>query len=290
MKKILFTFLTLLLFCFCNLSNAQKVNGVKMPKGFVYIPQGSFVFEKDTVSVNGFYICKTEISNQDYREFLYDLQRQSKIKELNIAKVDSNKWIQKNAYNDPYAKYYANHPAYNKYPVVNITYEAALLYCEWLSVKLSELNKGKYEIKVRLPLRTEWVYAASCGGKYNPYAWGGPYVRNSKGYYLCNFKNVGEENIRFNKDKKNIEIVTGTYTIADGADITAPVTSFFPNKFGLYNVNGNVAEMVNEKGLAVGGSWKSYGYEIRNESVENYSGADTHIGFRPVVTVVEKKK
>lgn len=290
MKKYCFIFLAVFFFSLTTLVNAQTIKGVKMPKGFVYIPQGSFVFEKDTISVNGFYMYSTEITNVDYREFLYDLQKQGKTKDLKIAMVDTTKWRSENAYNEPYVDYYFRHPAYNRYPVVNISYEGALLYCEWLSEKLKELNKGKYEIKVRLPMRSEWVYAASVGGKQSPYSWGGPYLRNSKGCYLCNFRNVGEENIRYNKDKKNIEIAPNSFKCTDAYDITAIAGSYFPNKFGLYNINGNVAEMVFEKGIAVGGSWKSYGYEVRNESTENYSGADTHIGFRPVVTVVENKK
>ncbi len=289
MKKCNLSLLVVVFFCFYSLGYAQTLKGVKMPKGFVYIPQGNFVFEKDTISVNGFYMYKTEITNIDYRKFLYDLQKQGKTKELLIAMVDTAKWRSKDAYNEPYVSYYFSHPAYSHYPLVNITYEGALLYCEWLSEKLNEFNQGKFGIKVRLPLRSEWVYAASNGGATSPYSWGGPYLRNNKGCYLCNFRDVGEENIRYNKDKKSIEIEPGSYSCGGAADITAVAASYFPNKFGLYNVNGNVAEMVLEKGVAVGGSWKSYGYEVRNESVENYTEADTHIGFRPVVTVSVKR-
>ena len=57
----------------------------------------------------------------------------------------------------------------------------------------------------------------------------------------------------------------------DYADITAQVSSYYPNSFGLYNVCGNVAEMVAEKGKAKGGSWKSFGGEVRIESVEYFN-------------------
>lgn len=284
MKIFRFAMLFAVLACIHLVSNGQKIKGLKMPKGFVFIPQGNIVINRDTISVNSFYMYSTEIKNIDYREFIVDLSKQGKINELAIAMVDTLKWRSKNSYNEPYVSYYFRHPAYNNYPVVNITYEAVLIYCNWLSEKLNILNQGKFDIKVRLPYRSEWVYAASNGGTSSPYSWDGPYVRNSKGCYLCNFQKVGEENICQNKDKNGISIAEKSNSI-NVIDITAPAGSYYPNKFGLYNINGNVAEMVYEKGVAVGGSWKSYGYEVRNESVENFNEASTHIGFRPVVTV-----
>jgi formylglycine-generating enzyme required for sulfatase activity len=62
--------------------------------------------------------------------------------------------------------------------------------------------------------------------------------------------------------------------------ITAPVNSYFPNDIGLYNVCGNVAEMLAEKGVAAGGSFEDTGYDIRIQSTKQYSGAKNDIGFR----------
>jgi formylglycine-generating enzyme required for sulfatase activity len=72
----------------------------------------------------------------------------------------------------------------------------------------------------------------------------------------------------------------------DFADITAPVKSYWPNGYGLYNVNGNVAEMIADKEIVAGGSWNDPGYDVRNESVKPYKGAARNVGFRIVATVV----
>ena len=43
---------------------------------------------------------------------------------------------------------------------------------------------------------------------------------------------------------------------ADGAVFTAPVGAYWPNDLGIYNMSGNVAEMISEKGVTKGGSYK----------------------------------
>jgi formylglycine-generating enzyme required for sulfatase activity len=73
----------------------------------------------------------------------------------------------------------------------------------------------------------------------------------------------------------------------DNADVTAPVNSYAPNALGIYNLNGNVAEMTSEA-LACGGSWSSPGYDVRNESTVSLEGATPTIGFRPVLTFSPK--
>ena len=76
----------------------------------------------------------------------------------------------------------------------------------------------------RLPTEAEWEYAARGGREIIKYPWGGPYTRNRNGCFLANFKPG-----RGNYDD-------------DGYPYTAPVKSFLPNNFNLYNMAGNVAE------------------------------------------------
>jgi formylglycine-generating enzyme required for sulfatase activity len=65
----------------------------------------------------------------------------------------------------------------------------------------------------------------------------------------------------------------------------APVHSYDPNPYGLYNMNGNIAEMVTDSSIAVGGCWNSPGYDVRNESVMPFDKPSIFVGFRPVVFV-----
>ena len=61
-------------------------------------------------------------------------------------------------------------------------------------------------------------------------------------------------------------------------DLTAPVKSYYPNELGLYNMCGNVAEMVyNSSGTrtnpgTAGGSWLNTKEEIKIYGSDSYDG------------------
>lgn len=72
---------------------------------------------------------------------------------------------------------------------------------------------------------------------------------------------------------------------------TAPVLTYHANPFGLFNMSGNVAEMLDQPGRTKGGSWASSGYYIRIDAEDEYAGItepSPKIGFRYFVEVIEE--
>jgi sulfatase modifying factor 1 len=104
-----------------------------------------------------------------------------------------------------------NEPAYDDCPVVQISWNDAQAYCAWAGV--------------RLPTEAEWEYAARGGLELRNYPWGDELTPG--GVHRCN-------------------VWQGAFPdfdlALDGYSCPAPVRSFPPNAFGLFNMTGNVWE------------------------------------------------
>lgn len=249
---------------------------------YAYIPSGSFDYNGKTVSAQAFYIGTLEVTNFEYRTFLFDLLIQNRKAEFLKAKPDQSQWsLASNGNLSAFTENYFSHKTFNEYPVVNVSREGAELYCKWLSDELRKFVGEKKENNyndVRLPLRAEWAKAASNEGKSGPYPWGGPFLRNSRGLLLANYTIDSAEVQRFN--------------LKPSQDVTAPSKSYFQNPYGIYNLSGNVAEMVYEsmdkKGPGTaGGSWRNSGEELKIYAPDPYTGIidpKPFIGFRVVST------
>ena len=109
------------------------------------------------------------------------------------------------------------------HPVIHVSWNDAVAYCDWLSKKTGQ--------NYRLPTEAEWEYAARSGGKNYKHAWGNFGPEGRKG------GNIADESLKR---------IYSNWTIWEGYDdgyvYTAPVGSYEPNELGLYDMTGNVWE------------------------------------------------
>jgi sulfatase modifying factor 1 len=226
------------------------------------------------------YISQFEVTNKQYSIFLNHLKERMQTEDYLSCQIDSSKWNENSPYNEPFVKYYHTHPAFAKYPVVNISYESAMRFCDWLTDMYNSNNNRKFKkVKFRLPTEKEWIAAANCGNPSAVYPWDGNELTNKKGLLRCNFIRAAEDTMG----------VAGM--LHDNAEITAPVKSYWPNKNGIYNMSGNVAEMIAEKGKTMGGSWLDTADAMKINSEGKFAICHTPmptIGFRFVMVLIEK--
>jgi len=241
---------------------------------------GQFV-GKDNLSISLFYMQKTEVTNLEYRTFLFDLIIQNKKDDFLTAQPDQTMWTKEypSAFNEPMKENYFSHPAYNNYPVVAISKEGVELYCKWLTLETVKAypKKASNLNDVRLPHDWEWKLAASGGKSSNNYGWNSNSTMNSSGCYLANYNPINES------------------ANSDGGYYTVQVNSYNPNSFGLYCMSGNVAELVIEEfknGKYIyrtrGGSWNSSAEELEINGPDKWKGRtepSVNIGFRVVMSL-----
>jgi formylglycine-generating enzyme required for sulfatase activity len=287
MYRAVFTLLALAFFS-VSFTSKPGPKKIKMPKAFVYVPSGTLLQGQEKVAIQGFYMASREITNLDYREFLYQLKAEGNTDAYEKARVRPEGWNQEAQFNEPLKEHYHSHPAYEEYPVVNITQEGARLYCAWLT-KILQAQHPDYTIVVRLPTEKEWMYAARGGKEDVPYP-NGYFLRDADGHYLYKFRRIGDELLHLDPATGKVEVMK--MNPVDNTDFTpGPAKSGLANDFGLYNMSGNVAEMLQEDGRTKGGSFRSTGYDIRIDAPDTYAGfkeASPLIGFRPVVTFLGK--
>jgi sulfatase modifying factor 1 len=269
--------ITLLAICALLISASStgfKSENKALTKLFVYVP------EQD--GQKGFYISSTEITNKQYRDFLNDLSANGETEKLHRAMVDSSKWATQLVLNEPYKAYYFRHPAYDNYPVVNITKEGASLYCGWLTEKYNATAKAK--VRFALPTEEQWTRAAQGGDASAIYPWKGSTVK---------YEGKGKWNGQMMGNFRHKDVSTAVAVNNSNADVTAPSLSFMPNAYGVYNMAGNVSELLADKDYTKGGSYISSTDKVTIASKEEYggpAGALPTVGFRPVMIITGTDK
>ncbi|MEP6662634.1 MAG: formylglycine-generating enzyme family protein [Verrucomicrobiota bacterium] len=225
---------------------------VILPPGrenMVWIPRGKFWMGSDDgpedekpvheVSVNGFWMDKTEVTNEEFEKFVrathYVTVAERKPDPKAFPDVPPEKLVAGSIVFTPppgevsledHFAWWSYVPGANwrhpqgpesnlngleKHPVVQVCWDDARAYCLWA---------GR-----RLPTEAEWEYASRGGLSREPFSWGKEKVPGGKwqaNIWQGQFPNQN--------------------TLADGFRGTSPVASFPPNKFGLYDMAGNVWE------------------------------------------------
>lgn len=262
-------------------------------------PNQSVMISKDTAYINdeGLPVNETIVR---LLSSLFDFVH---TKIVNIY-PDTTVWVNdfNNAYNEPYMRMYFTHTGYNDYPVVGVTWEQATAFCEWRTAfyRMGQPRNGRPIENFRLPTEGEWEFAARNGKTENKYPWDKEGTMDEKACFMANFK-PGE----------------GNYT-KDGNLIPARVASYVPNRFGVYDLAGNVSEWTStaytesgtaqmndmnpqykydaakedpysiKKKVVKGGSWKDIGRNIRGDMREGefQNQPRSYIGFRCVRTQI----
>lgn len=113
------------------------------------------------------------------------------------------------------------------HPVVEVSWNDARAFCQWLSRK-----EGK---KYRLPSEAEWEYCCRAGAQA-AFPWGNN-PDDGKGWANCADATLKE------KWSPN----GPTFNWADGEVFTSPVGKFKPNPWGLYDMIGNASQWCSDR-------------------------------------------
>jgi formylglycine-generating enzyme required for sulfatase activity len=232
------------------------------------------------------FMAETEVTNQQYNYYLSALLEQKDFTTLMVAKSEKVDWRglmpEKLKNLDDKVLFPYGKPDGAAYPAQNMSYEAAVSYCNWLTnfYNNEDPEKRKWKkVVFRLPTEEEWMTAARAGmEKAFKYPWKYNTPQNPKGCFLSNFNCTNEDC----KDCKYSDKIT-----KDGALFTAQADAYFPNDFGLYGMIGNVAEMTATKGIAKGGSWEDFPADCTIQSQKNYSNPSPAVGFRILMEIIE---
>ena len=226
---------------------------------------------------NNVFFDKTEVTNFDWKDYLRCIEKKygKKSHQYTSALPDTTVWLADGNNEEMVHNYYKD-INFAFYPVVGISYEQAVEYCKWETdtvAKQYEKIKNKKGLPkkfvFRLPTKDEWQIAATASLSYQTEPYG--------------FENI------ISKDNL-CKVVCKEYSAIYNLNNDAKMCSAYygsPNIYNLLNMTGNVAEMVSEKGIAMGGSWKNPLDECKVNSEQKYTKPTNWIGFRVVCEIVE---
>jgi formylglycine-generating enzyme required for sulfatase activity len=169
-----------------------------------------------------FYLGTCHVTRGQFRQFVADTAYKTDAEKGGRFKgaVGWDPDTKKVGFNEKYSWRNAGFEQTDEHPVVNVSWNDAVAFCEWLSRK-----EGK---TYRLPTEAEWEYACRAGTTTRYYSGDDPET-------IAEVGNVADAafKARFPDEKHTIKA-------SDGYVFTAPVGKFKPNSFGLYDMHGNV--------------------------------------------------
>jgi len=268
-----------------------------------YTPPGT-IWLKDNL-----FIDKAEVPNVGYREFIYSINQQHRRRSYCDSMLpDTLVWGNRRLQGVYAAYYYLRHPYYQDYPVVGISYYQALEFCKWRTEQVNyyvaitkkqatwdpaTIYMGVQYVKYRLPTDKEWDYAASAGLNHCQYPFGYERIIDKNNIEVSNTAEYS--NLFFQKSK----CYSDTANAGDSIYYDGCVQSVFfgePNKYGIYNMLGNVSEIIADSTIK-GLSYRDFlnGPNSHEEHFEYdytidfpYKGPRAWLGFRCIAEVLKQ--
>jgi len=190
------------------------------------------------------YMDKYEVTNSDWKVFEQHLINEGQ----NPAEYRTNDvWEHMG---ELFKEQYYSKTEFNNYPIAGVTYEGAKKYCTWKG------SRSKVKGTFRLPTIDEIHHQIAEGEQGRKWRRTQKWAQKEK-MQMCNLSQTGKTCI-------------------------APNHSYAINKFGIYNIKGNMAEMTKTKGKAAGGSYVDVDDKDWATYVQNYDKPTGWLGFRCV--------
>lgn len=188
--------------------------------------QGDYAHEEPLHLVQiteGFWMGRTEVTRGQFRRFVEDSGYKTTAEQRGTGggmTKDGWRWVKGLNWQSAGIEQTDDHP------VVQVSWFDATEFCKWLSEK----EKRRYV----LPTEAQWEYACRAGGE-TAFCWGDELAGGSE------YANMADESTqRWINSYKEMKIDISPWD--DGCGATAPVASFKPNAWGLYDMHGNACE------------------------------------------------
>ncbi|NLY02917.1 MAG: SUMF1/EgtB/PvdO family nonheme iron enzyme [Rhodopirellula sp.] len=222
--------------------NVEITNSIGMK--LVLIPPGEFDMgspDADSVAyttekpqhrvriTKPFLLGRHEVTVGQFQQFIQDANYKTDVEKDGIGGMTYN------AEGKPERKpeYNWRHSGFSQtddHPVLNVSWNDALNFCQWLSRKESQTY--------RLPTEAEWEYACRAGTTTR-------YHNGDDREGVAQTGNVLDASFqaKFPESARTIETTAIPVSASDGNVFTAIVGQFRPNAFGLYDMLGNAWEL-----------------------------------------------